>query len=58
MKRVGGNGAAVLEHHVVEQEAGVGLFDADRLLHRLGGEADLVADELSPRASLIVSHAS
>ena len=40
---VGRHEAAVGEEHVVEQHAGIRLVDVERALHRLGGEADLVA---------------
>ena len=43
MKRSRRHEAAIGEEHVVEQHAGIRLVDIERALHRLGGEADLVA---------------
>src|SRR5215510_2071709 len=42
------NLGTVGDHHVVEQVPIVGLVDLRRALHRLGGEADLVPDQLCP----------
>ncbi|CUR69699.1 hypothetical protein BN2877_51390 [Achromobacter xylosoxidans] len=39
----GGNVAAVLEEHVIEQHAEIGLVDLRRQLHGARGQADLVA---------------
>ncbi|MBG9886967.1 hypothetical protein ABE10_10495, partial [Bacillus toyonensis] len=41
---------AVLPHRVVEHHPVVGLGDAGRLLHGLGGEPDLPADETASRS--------
>ena len=40
---VGGHEAAIGKEHVVEQDAGIRLVDIERALHRLRGQADLVA---------------
>ena len=43
MKRSDGHEAAIGKEHVVEQDAGIRLVDVERALHRLRGQADLVA---------------
>ena len=43
---------AVGDHHVVEQMAIIRLVDLRGALHRLGGQADLVADQLRARGDL------
>ena len=40
---IGRHQAAIGEKHVVEQHAGIRLVDIERALHRLRGQADLVA---------------
>ena len=40
---VGRHQAAIGKEHVVEQDAGIRLVDIERALHRLRGQADLVA---------------
>ena len=40
---VGRHKAAIGKEHVVEQDAGIRLVDIERALHRLRGQADLVA---------------
>ncbi len=43
MNRSDGTSAAIGKEHVVEQDAGIRLVDIKRALHRLRGQADLVA---------------
>ena len=43
MKRSDRHQAAIGKEHVVEQDAGIRLVDIERALHRLRGQADLVA---------------
>ena len=44
--------AAIGKEHVVEQDAGIRLVDIERALHRLRGQADLVAfDDAALRLS-------
>jgi hypothetical protein len=38
---------AIGDHHIVEQMAIIRLVDLRRLLHGLGGESDLMADQLA-----------
>ena len=47
---------AVGHHHVVEQVAVVRLVDLRGALHRLGGEADLVADQLGAGRDPALGH--
>ncbi len=50
------NARAVGDHHVVEQVAVIRLVDLRGALHRLRGEADLVADELCAGRDLAIGH--
>ena len=43
MKRSAGNRTAMVEKHVLEQNAAVGNVDVQRILHGLRGQADLPA---------------
>ncbi|MHC2327731.1 hypothetical protein ACVI3S_005751 [Bradyrhizobium diazoefficiens] len=51
---LGRNDPAVGEEHVVEQHAGIRLVDVERTLHRLRGQADLVALDEAPLGDLDV----
>lgn len=42
---IGGYACAVVEQHVVEEHAGIGRVDAERLLHGIGRQPDLPADD-------------
>ena len=50
------NLGAVGDHHVVEQVPVVGLVDLRGALHRLGGQPDLVADQLGAGRDLALGH--
>ena len=51
-KAVGRHQAAIGKEHVVEQDAGIRLVDIERALHRLRGQADLVALDGAARRDL------